>query len=100
MVLGLCLLLALSSCGGEEGASLIGRWANESAGESIEFRPDGSVTISSGDSAMELTYDIEGDTIRLSQEGSGETQELRYSLDGDTLTLSSGGKSMKYDRTE
>ena len=103
-VLALCLMLVVAvgvgGCGGGDGASLIGRWANEDAGESIEFRPDGSVTISSGESAMQLTYRIEGDTIRLKKEESGETKALVYSLDGDSLTLTADGRSMTYDRTE
>ena len=103
-VLALCLMLVVAvgvgGCGGGDGASLIGRWANEDAGESIEFRPDGSVTISSGESAMELTYRTDGDTIRLKEEKSGETKALVYSLDGDSLTLTADGRSMTYDRTE
>jgi len=105
-VLALCLLLVVGAglgvggCGGDDGAALIGRWANEDAGESIEFRPDGSVTISSGESAMQLTYRIEGDTIRLKKEESGETKALVYSLEGDSLTLTADGTSVTYDRTE
>lgn len=94
------LVVVCGGCGGGHGDSLIGRWANEEDGESIEFQPGGTVRLSTGGGEVEFMYEIDGAVIRLRMEGIEDTLDVGYSLDGDTLTLSFEGESVDYERAD
>ncbi len=98
MILAIGIILAFSGCGGDSG-SLVGKWTNESEGETIEFRSDGTATVSMGTTGdLDLTYEIDGENVVMGAEGYEQT--MGYSVDGDTLKLTYEGESMDYKRVE
>jgi uncharacterized lipoprotein YehR (DUF1307 family) len=89
-ILVIGILLVFSACGGGNG--LVGKWANPTEGESIEFTSDGKA-ISNGD---EAPYKTEGDQLTLTVQGVDMT--FTYVVKDDTLTLTIMGQSMTYTR--
>lgn len=100
-VVTVCLLAALTGCGGDDGGSLVGTWVSRAEGETIEFTADGTLRIVEGaDEGMEFGYEVDGDVLRLSLEGFEGSQDMACSLHGDTLTLSYDGDSVEYARAK
>jgi hypothetical protein len=85
------IVLAFSGCGGDD-AGLVGSWANEGEGETLELTTDGKVVLD----GMEGTYELEGK--KLSFTILERAVVFDYALDGDSLTLTYEGKSITYDR--
>lgn len=85
LALVLVMGLMLCACGSD---SVIGKWAF--GVNTYEFKEDNTVSISlNGALNFDGTYAVEGDKITLKVSGlTGEkTEELTYSIDGDTLKL-------------
>ncbi len=85
------IVLAFSACGGDD-ASLVGSWANEGEGETLEITADGKVVMD----GMDGTYKLEGEKLTFTI--LEQDVVFDYTLDGDSLTLSYDGESMTYDR--
>jgi hypothetical protein len=81
--------LLVAGCGGE---GLVGAWTSPEQGETVEFRPDGTVvlTMSSGVMAT-LTYEAKGNSLIFGA-GGGPTRTFGYSIKGGVLTLTFPGE--------
>lgn len=86
LVACLALTLGLAACGGEEG-DLLGKWHSDGEMDTIEFRADGTMLITSDvdGSVKELRWSDQGSTIEVTEGESSRTAE--YSIEGDSLTI-------------
>lgn len=103
----LCVVILLSTvlcaCGAD---SIVGSWSASVEGTqmTLTFEEDGTGTISAlgGLLAVDYTYEVKSDVIKLTPVESSEdlldANELPYTLDKDTLTITDGDDTIEFSR--
>ena len=99
-LLGCCLALVLSSCSQKANPALYGKWQEEGARDTMEFRKDGTFTLGRPGDTMTGKYKFTGsDSIKLELDGPMAkvvgSMDCRFVVQGDTLdmTMPDGTKS-------
>ena len=100
----LICLLALGLSGCSKNSALVGKWQGDTAGDTMEFRSDGTFSIA-GDKDMKGTYSFNGDTLDTKLDGDmGKalgTMSAPAKLEGDTLEITDpDGKVGTYKRVK
>ena len=71
-----------AACGGGGGDSLEGTYVHEEEG-TLEVLEDGEATLTQSGAPVELTYEVDGDSVTFDADGSTVTAEI----DGDDLVF-------------
>ena len=73
---------------------LLGKWINDLSGYTYEFKDDGNVIMSRGNTALTLTYFVDDTSIKLMQyfikenaDNDTAMEKLTYTLDGNNLII-------------
>ena len=78
--------------------SIVGVWEYESGGFTYTFKEDGTGTYDVAGNVMKFTYTADGTKLKITYEGS-PAMELEYELSGDTLNVKdSTGNDTIYKR--
>ena len=86
----LCLSL-LAGCSSKK--PIVGKW--QADGASLEFTPDGKLTMNMGSVTMNATYTLPDDghfTMQMDAAGQKVSKTIAYTVSGDTLTTDDDGK--------
>lgn len=95
------LIFSAAACGRKEESSVIGSWkADSGADTTYVFNEDGTGKLAIGDISTSFTYEINGDTLKITTEilKQKEEKEYTYTLESDKLTLERNSEQFSYTR--
>ena len=88
VVLVMCAIFLLAACGSASSSPIIGTWKDEATGlMTIEFKDDGTLSVSALGQTQTGTYQVDGDKIT-TKVGDDEAS-VTYKVEGDKLTITS-----------
>ena len=86
-VFALCISFLLAACGGS--SPIVGKWKDEATGiGTIEFKDDGTLTLSALGQSETVKYKIDGDKITVTADGVDTTSTFK--VEGNELTIITG----------
>ncbi len=98
VVVSVTVGVMVSGCS-KETPSLLGTWTSAEQGETLDFRPDGTLFFTKSDGQVEtLKWQADDRSLAINVRG-GETETFDYSIDEGVLTLTRAGEgSAEYQR--